>query len=422
MLGMQFIRENPDLIREALRRRRTEAPLDETLALDARRRTAVTKLDQLRAELNAASKAIGATKDAAERQQRIEATRGLGDTIKTLEAEMRIIDDELNDLASQFPNIPAADVPEGDDDRDNPVISTEGELPEYDFEPRPHWELGESLGIIDFERGVRLAGARFYVLKGLGARLERALIAWMVDLHTERHGYTELALPAVVKEEVLFGAGQLPKFRDNLYRDVEDDLWLIPTAEVPITGLHRDEILDGASLPLHYVAATPCFRREKMSAGRDVRGIKRVHQFNKVEMYKLCLPEESPAELESLIEDAADVLRALGLPFRTIQQCTGDLGFGSVKSFDLEAWAPGCGEWLEVSSCSDCGPFQARRANLRFRRAPGAPPEFVHTLNGSGLGVPRVLIAIMENYQQADGTIAVPEVLRPYMGGTALIA
>ncbi len=421
MLALQFVREHTDAVRRALERRNTTAPLDEILALDARRRERVTELDRLRAEVNAASKAIGAAKDPAERQQRIEAIKGVSDSIKVLEAEVRIVEEELDSLVAQLPNIPADDVPDASDESGNVVVASEGTPREFDFEPKPHWDLGEALRLIDFERGTRLSGTRFYVLRGAGARLERALIAWMIDLHVRRHGYTELALPAVVKEEILFGAGQLPKFRDNLYRDVEDDLWLIPTAEVPITGMHRDEIVDGRDLPFRYVAQTPCFRREQMSAGRDVRGIKRVHQFNKVEMYKFCLPEASDGELTALVQEAADVLRALDLAFRTVQLCTGDLGFGAVKSFDLEVWAPGCKEWLEVSSCSDCGPFQARRSNIRFRRVPGAPPEFVHTLNGSGLALPRVIIAVMENYQQPDGTIAVPEVLRPYMDGQAII-
>ncbi|HZQ36401.1 MAG TPA: serine--tRNA ligase, partial [Dehalococcoidia bacterium] len=293
--------------------------------------------------------------------------------------------------------------------------------PELDFQPVPHWELGERLGIIDFERGVKLSGSRFYVLKGAGAQLERALIAFMLDLH-RRQGYTEVYVPFVVKEATLLNAGQLPKFRDNLYHDVEDDIWLVPTAEVPVTNLHAGEILDAAGLPLDYVAYTPCFRREKMSAGRDVRGIKRGHQFDKVEMYKFCAPEESPGELQRMLADAIETCKELGFTYRVVQLCGGDLGFAASLTYDIEVWAPGCGEWLEVSSCSNVRDFQARRANVRFRRGPGERPEFVHTLNGSGLGLPRTLIAVLENYQQADGSIVVPEALRPYMGGLERIS
>jgi seryl-tRNA synthetase len=277
------------------------------------------------------------------------------------------------------------------------------------------------LGIIDFERGVKLSGTRFYTLNGLGARLQRALIAWMLDVHSLEQGYREIYPPSVVREDCLVGAGQLPKFEDNLYHDVEDDLWLVPTAEVPLTNLHRDEILEGDDLPLYYVAYTPCFRREKMSAGRDTRGIKRGHQFDKVEMYKLTRPETSDEELEGLVENAAEIARGLEIPHRVVQMCTGDLGFQATKKFDIEMWAPGVQEWLEVSSCSNCRDFQARRANIRFRREHGARPEFVHTLNGSGLALPRVMIAVIENYQQSDGSIRVPDVLRPYMRGTEVI-
>ena len=301
------------------------------------------------------------------------------------------------------------------------IVRTEGELRQFDFEPLPHWELGPMLGIIDFERGVKLSGTRFYVLKGLGARLQRALITWMLDLHINEQGYTEIYPPFMVKRECMVGAGQLPKFEDNIYHDVEDDFWFIGTAEIPLTNLHRDEILDADQLPLYYVAYSPCFRREKFSAGKDTRGIKRGHQFDKVEMYKFTTPETSYEELEKLVDNAEEVCRRLGIPHRVVQMCTGDLGFSAAKKYDVEMWAPGCGEWLEVSSCSNCTDFQARRANIRYRPAPGAKPEFVHTLNGSGLALPRTLIAVMENYQQADGSIVVPEVLRPYMGGVEVI-
>jgi seryl-tRNA synthetase len=277
------------------------------------------------------------------------------------------------------------------------------------------------LGIIDFERGGKLSGSRFYVLRGAGARLQRALIQWMLNYHVDQHGYTEIYPPYMVRREMMVGAAQLPKFEENIYHDAEADYWFIGTAEIPLTNLHRDEILSAEQLPLNYVAYTACFRREKMSAGRDVRGIKRGHQFDKVEMYKLVPPETSYDELEKLLSDAESICRELNIPYRVLEMCTADLGFQAAKKYDLELWAPGCGEWLEVSSCSNCTDFQARRANIRFRREPGAKPEFVHTLNGSGLALPRVMIAVMENYQQPDGTIVVPEVLRPYMGGTEVI-
>ncbi|MCE2487826.1 MAG: serine--tRNA ligase, partial [Desulfurellaceae bacterium] len=287
--------------------------------------------------------------------------------------------------------------------------------------PKPHWELAEQLGIIDFERGVKISGTRFYVLKGLGARLQRALISWMLDLHIAKHGYTEVYPPVMVKEQCLVGTGNLPKFGDNLYRDVEEDFWFVPTAEVPVTNLYRDELLEADQLPIYHVAYTPCFRREKMSAGRDVRGIKRGHQFDKVEMVKFVRPETSDAELVSLVDNAEDVCRGLGVPHRVVQMCTGDLSFVAAMKYDVEMWAPGCQEWLEVSSCSNFRDFQARRARIRYRPARGAKPEFLHTLNGSGLALPRVFIAVLENYQQADGSVEIPAVLRPYMAGVERI-
>jgi seryl-tRNA synthetase len=297
------------------------------------------------------------------------------------------------------------------------VVRTEGAPRRFDFEPKPHWELGESLGIIDFERGVKLSGARFYVLMREGALLQRALITWMLALHVKKHGYTEVYPPYLVSEKCLIGTGNLPKFGENLYHDIEEDLWLIPTAEVPLTNLHREEILSGERLPINYVAYTACFRREKVGAGTDVRGIKRVHQFDKVELMKYVKPEDSDAELSKLLADAAEVCKGLGLAYRIVEMCTGDLSFVACRKFDIEIWAPGCGEWLEASSCSNMGDFQARRANIRYRPAPGAKPQYVHTLNGSGLALPRTFIAILENYQQPDGSVLVPEVLRPYMDG-----
>jgi seryl-tRNA synthetase len=321
----------------------------------------------------------------------------------------------------RVPNVPHESVPYGPDDSYNIVVRGSGEIPGFDFEPAPHWDLGPELGIIDFERGVKLSGSRFYVLRGAGARLQRALIAWMLDVHTREHGYTEIYPPFMVKEQCFWGAGQLPKFGENIYHDVEDDFWFLPTAEVALTNLHRDEILEVDDLPLYYVAYTPCFRREKMSAGRDVRGIKRGHQFDKVEMYKFTTPETSHDELDTMVENALDICRRLKIPHRLVQMCTGDLGFTAAKTYDIEMWAPGCEEWLEVSSLSNCEAFQARRTDVRYRPEPGAKPRFVHTLNGSGLALPRVMIAVMENYQQADGSVVVPEVLQPWMGGIDVI-
>jgi len=409
MLDLKFIRENTDLVRGAVSSRNDSAPIDAVLELDVERRSMVSELEELRRRRKESSR---------ERRQDaafIQEGRDLRIMINELEEKVRDLYGRLEELLLQIPNIPQPDVPYGKDDTDNVVARTWGEPKTFDFTPLPHWELGERLGIIDFERGVKLSGSRFYVLKGLGARLQRAVIAYMLDLHTLEHDYREVYPPFMVKKECMVGAGQLPKFAENIYHDAEDDLWFVGTAEIPVTNLHRDEILSAEDLPLHYVAYTACFRREKMSAGKDTRGIKRGHQFDKVELYKFCEPEQSNDELEKLTDDAEDVCRKLGLPYRVLQICTGDLGFGSTKSFDLEMWAPGCEEWLEVSSCSNCGDFQARRANVRYRPTPDAKPRYVHTLNGSGLALPRVMISIMENYQQADGTIRIPDVLQDFM-------
>ncbi|TET41647.1 MAG: serine--tRNA ligase, partial [Dehalococcoidia bacterium] len=336
------------------------------------------------------------------------------------EQEIGQVKSNLEDLLLELPNIPHPSVPQGKDEGDNVVLRTSGEPREFSFKPLPHWELGEKLDIIDLHRGVKLSGTRFYVLKGLGAKLQRALISFMLDLHVDEHGYREIYPPFMVKRECMIGSGNLPKFGDNLYHDDEDDFWFIPTAEVPLTNLHRDEILDVASLPLYYVAYSACFRREKMAAGKDTRGIKRGHQFDKVELYKLTEPEASDQELENMVIDAEDVCQRLAIPYRVLQLCTGDLGFAACKTYDIEMWAPGCAEWLEVSSCSNCGDFQARRANIRYRPQRGARPCFVHTLNGSGLALPRVLIALLENYQREDGSILIPEVLEPYVGMKAV--
>ena len=410
MLDLKFIRENIDQVREAVARRQDTAPLDEILQLDSERRQKILELEDLR----------HARKEAArERKMDRETTeegRDLRFMIKGLEEEVRSLDKQLEELLLQVPNIPHPSVPTGKDENDNITVRSWGELPGFDFQPAPHWKLGESLGIIDFDRGVKLSGSRFYVLKGLGARLQRALISFMLDLHTGEHAYQEIYPPFMVKRECVVGSGNLPKFADNLYHDEEEDFWFVPTAEVPLTNLHRDEIIPPGTLPLYYVAHTACFRREKMSAGKDTRGLKRGHQFDKVELYKFTEPSTSEQELERLLNDAEQVCQKLGLPYRVMQLCTAELGFTTAKSYDIEMWAPGCEEWLEVSSCSNCHDFQARRANIRYRPSPGTKPQFVHTLNGSGLALPRVMITIIENYQQADGSILVPEVLQPYVG------
>ncbi len=421
MLDINLIRKEPETVRAALKARQMDdSPVDAVLALDAKRRALIQEVESLKAERNAGSKEIGRTKDPAERQAKIETMRALGDKISALDAQLREVDAELHALMATLPNVPDERTPYGVDESDNVVLETVGEIPRFDFEPKPHWELGPALGILDFERGVKITGSRFYVLSGAGARLQRALIAFMLDLHI-RQGYLEKYTPFMVRTETVFGAGQLPKFADNLYKDHEEDLYFVPTAEVPLTGLHMDEILPEESLPLRYTAYTPCFRREKMSAGRDVRGIKRGHQFDKVEMYMFVKPEESDAAFEQMFKHAAETAELLGLPYRTHQLCTGDLGFGAAITYDLEIWAAGCQEWLEVSSVSNVKDFQARRANIRYRPAEGGKPRYVHTLNGSGLGLPRVMIAILENYQQPDGSVIVPEVLRPWMGGIDVI-
>jgi seryl-tRNA synthetase len=410
MLDLKFIRDNTDLVRKAVEDRQDSAPLDEIMELDSERRQKLLELESLRHQ-----KKQTAQKKRADKAT-VEEGRDLRAMIRGLEDEVRVLDSHLQELLLRVPNIPHPSTPVGADEDDSVIVRSWGEPKGFSFTPAPHWKLGEDLNIIDFERGVKLSGTRFYILKGLGARLQRAIIAFMLDLHTSKHGYQEVYPPFMVKRECMVGSGNLPKFADNLYHDEDDDLWFVPTAEVPITNLHRDEIIAPGLLPVYYVAYTACFRREKMSAGKDTRGIKRGHQFDKVELYKFTEPEASDEELEKLLNDAEDVCQKLELPYRVKQLCTGELGFASQKSYDIEMWAPGCEEWLEVSSCSNCGDFQARRANIRFRPSPEEKPQFVHTLHGSGLALPRVLIAIMENYQQSDGTILVPEVLQDFVG------
>jgi seryl-tRNA synthetase len=421
MLDIALIREQPDIVRKSLKDRQMDAlPVDSILKLDEKRRELLTEVETLKAERNTVSKEIGKMKDKSERQAKIDAMRVVGEKISAMDAELAEVDAELQTLMSELPNIPDERTPYGVDEDENVVLKTVGEPRKFDFTPKPHWDLGPELGIIDFERGAKITGSRFYVLSGPGARLQRALIAFMLDLHI-RQGYTEKYLPFMVKTETVYGAGQLPKFADNLYKDYEEDLYFVPTAEVPLTGYHMDEILEEGDLPRRYTGYTPCFRREKMSAGRDVRGIKRGHQFDKVEMYIYCKPEESNDWLEKMRENAEQTCADLGIPYRVKQLCTGDLGFGSTITYDIEAWAPGCDEWLEVSSVSNVTDFQARRANIRYRPEEGGKVKYPHTLNGSGLGLPRTLIAVMENNQQEDGSIIVPEVLRPWMGGVDII-
>jgi seryl-tRNA synthetase len=423
MIDIRLVRAEPDTVkRELAKVGYAAADVDALLAADAARREAIHAVEQLRAERGQASKAIAKLKEPAEREKAIAAQREVGDRIAAAEARVNDAEAAFLKLMLEVPNLPHPDVPVGPDDSANIVVRTEGTPRTFDFTPLPHWEIGPRLGILDFERGVKISGTRFYVLVGSGARLQRALIAWMLDLHTREHGSVEVYPPAMVKGECLIGTGNLPKFADTLYRDVDEDFWWVPTAEVPVTNLYRDEVLDGAALPRYHVAYTPCFRREKASAGRDVRGIKRGHQFDKVELVKFVRPETSDAELTKLLADAEDVCRRLDLPYRVVQMCTGDLSFQAAMKYDLEVWAPGCNEWLEVSSCSNFRDFQARRANIRYRPAAGAKPELVHTLNGSGLALPRVMIAVLETYQRADGSVVVPEVLRPYVGADVIAA
>jgi seryl-tRNA synthetase len=413
MLDIRLIREKPELVRQALEKRGDSFALDTILEIDGRYRTLLRQTEELRAKHNEASKQLSKSKE--KPPELIAQMRQLGEQISSLQQQTKEAKADLDSLLLELPNMPHSSVPLGRGAADNVVVRTWGKPKEFPFKPLPHWELGEKLGIIDFQQGVKLSGTRFYVLKGLGARLQRALISFMLDVHVSEHGYEEIYPPFMVKRECMVGSGNLPKFGDNLYHDEQDDFWFVPTAEVPLTNLHRDEILSADSLPIHYVAYTPCFRREKMAAGTDTRGIKRGHQFDKVELYKVTAPDSSDEELEKLVADAEDICRRLAIPYRVVQLCTGDLGFAACKTYDIEMWAPGCAEWLEVSSCSNCCDFQARRANIRYRPEAGAKSEFVHTLNGSGLALPRVLIGVLENYQQADGTVLIPEALEPYL-------
>jgi seryl-tRNA synthetase len=424
MLDIKLIREKPDEVKRALATVGVPPEqIDGVLAADAQRRALLTEVERMRAQRAETSKTVGKLPPA-ERERVVGEMRALGDRIGEVEQQVAAAEAAFETAMLELPNIPHPDVPVGPDERANVVVREAGEvpLPHAGFAPRPHWDLGPELGIIDFERGAKISGSRFYVLAGAGARLQRALISWMIDLHVTEHGYTEVYPPAMVKRDCLVVTGQLPKFADTMYRDIEEDYWFVPTAEVPVTNLYRDEVFEAGRLPIYHVAYTPCFRRERMSAGRDVRGIKRGHQFDKVEMVKFVAPETSDDELVKLVDNAEDVCRRLGLRHRVVQMCTGDLSVVAAMKYDVELWAPGCAEWLEVSSCSNFRDYQARRGRIRYRPAKGAKPELVHTLNGSGLALPRLMIAVIESYQAADGSVTIPPVLRPYMGGAERIA
>ena len=414
MISIELIRRDSNLVRQAMRKRAADVPIGEILSLDEERRSLIVQADALRARRNEVSREMGRSKERP--QELIEEMRNAGSQIRELEERLRSTDEKLDGLLLRVPNIPDESAPVGPDESANVVVKTVGELPSFDFEPEAHWDIAERLGIIDFERGVRLAGSRFFVLRGLGAKLQRALISFMLDMHVERHGYTEVYLPYMINRDTALASGHLPGFQEEMYHDDEDDLWMVPTAEAAITSLHRDEILSAEDLPRYYVAHTPCWRREKASAGRDTRGIMRVHQFDKVEMYKFVEPERSAEELDSLVAAAEAVVAALEIPYRVLELATGDMASPAVKAYDVEMWAPGADRWLEVSSCSNCTDFQARRGRIRYRPEAGARPRLVHTLNGSGLALPRVIISILENYQQADGSVTIPEALRPYTG------
>ena len=423
MLDPKFIRANPDAVRQGIRNKNMdEAVLDEFLTADELWRRRLTEVDELKALRNTVSEEISKMKRAGEdASAEITRMREVSDRIKAMDAEVREMEQRVENAALLIPNMPEESVPVGQDEKDNLAIREWGEPRKFDFTPLPHWELAGKLGLIDFERGSRMSGSGFILYTGLGARLERALINWMLDLHTGKQGYTEVFPPILVSRDTMIGTGQLPKFEFDMYRLPDDDLFLIPTSEVTVTNIYREDILDGKDLPIYLTAYSPCFRREAGAAGKDTRGLLRVHQFDKVEMVKFTHPETSYDELEKLTGNAEEVLQGLGLPYRVRLLCTGELAFQNAKTYDLEAWAPGVEQWLEVSSCSNCTDFQARRANIRFRRESGAKLEFVHTLNGSGVALPRTVIAILENYQQADGSVIIPEVLRPYMGDLEII-
>ena len=417
MLDMKFVRENPELVMDAMRKRNANVNLDEFLELEKKRRELTLQVEALKSQRNAASQEIGKMKKAGESADaQMAEVRALGDKIAEDDKELKDIEARLKEILMTIPNMPAADTPVGSSDADNPVVRTWREPAKFAFEPQAHWDIGEKLNILDVERAGKVSGARFTFYRGLGSRLERSVINFFLDIHTGENGYTEFFPPFIVNKDSMQGTGQLPKFAEDMFNLEGRDYYLIPTAEVPITNLHRDEILSGDDLPLYYTAYSACFRAEAGSAGRDTRGLIRQHQFNKVELVKFTKPEDSWDELEKLTANAAKVLQLLELPYRVVRLCTGDIGFSSAATYDLEVWLPAANCYREISSCSNFLDFQARRANIRFRRDTKSKPEFVHTLNGSGVAVGRTVAAILENYQQADGSVIVPKVLRPYMG------
>ncbi|GFE56819.1 serine--tRNA ligase [Geobacter sp. AOG1] len=421
MLDVKYIRDNLELVEARLATRGGGVSLAGFRQLDERRRELLLQSETLKALRNKVSEEISRIKDKSQAQGRIAEMREVSQQVKVLDDQLRGVEEELQQILLTVPNIPHPDVPRGASEADNVEVRKWGVPPQLTFTPKPHWELGESLGILDFERGAKITGARFTLSRGAGARLERALINFMLDLHTERHNYVEMLPPFMVNRESMTATGQLPKFEDDLFHLDGPDYFLIPTAEVPVTNIHRGEILRGTDLPVSYTAYTPCFRKEAGSYGKDTRGLIRQHQFNKVELVKFVKPDTSDGELEKLLTDAETVLQVLDLPYRVMALCTADLGFSAARTYDIEVWLPGQDTYREISSCSNFGDFQARRAGIKYREDDKAKPEFVHTLNGSGLAVGRTLVAILENYQQEDGSVVIPEVLRPYMGGVERI-
>lgn len=418
MLDAKVLREQLDRVKERIGSRGATIDWEELTAVDRRRREILVETEKLKEKKNRLSGEIGKLKKSGGDARALMAeNEGLSEAIRKQEEPLRQIEKRFEDLMLVIPNLPHESVPKGSDARDNPEVRRWGDPPKFDFKPKNHWEIGEELGILDFARAAKIAGARFVLYQGQGAHLERALINFMLDLHTEQRGYKETIPPFLVNRDSLIGTAQLPKFEADLFRIPDPELFLVPTAEVPLTNIHRGEILSGEDLPLYYVAYTPCFRREAGSYGQDVRGLIRLHQFNKVELVKLTEPKNSYQELEKMVQDAEEVLRQLQIPYRIVELCAGDLGFAAAKTYDLEVWLPGQGTYREISSCSNCEDFQARRAGIRYRSEKKGRPAFVHTLNGSGLAVGRTLVAVLENYQQKDGSVTVPEVLRPYMRG-----
>lgn len=417
MLDMKFVRENPEKVQEALKNRGSSLDLGEFLSLEKERRRILGEVEALKSKRNAVSQQISVMKKQKENADALVAEmRQVGETIGALDAKLREVEEALKAILLRIPNLPHASVPVGKDENDNPEVRRWGEAPKFDFAPKPHWEIGEGLGMLDAERAAKVTGARFVFYKGLGARLERAVINFMLDLHTGQHGYTEMLPPFIANKDSMTATGQLPKFSEDMFKLENLDYYLVPTAEVPVTNYHRAEILDGKALPEYYAAYSACFRAEAGSAGRDTRGLIRMHQFNKVELIKFVKPEDSYDELEKMTRDAERVLQLLELPYRVICLCTGDMGFSAAKTYDIEVWLPSFNAYREISSCSNTEDFQARRGDIKFRRDAKSKPEFVHTLNGSGLAVGRTVAAILENCQQVDGSVVVPKALRPFMG------